>query len=99
MRFVHLALIVSDILDKLREVSGWKVRSGDDHDRQSGRQTDWREILGWMVFEIRILRGRRPVGAHVSYHNGVIIGHGAGYTRCGDGTACTGVVLHHFRLT
>src|SRR5256885_2696155 len=77
MRFVHLALIVSDILDKLREVAGWKILSGDDHDRQTGRQTDGREVLGWMVFEIRILRGRRPVGAHVSYHDGVTIRHRA----------------------
>src|SRR4030095_584836 len=94
MCLVHLVLIALNVVDKLLEVVGRKILLGNNHDWQTGRHTDGREILGWIVLEVGILRRRGAVLPHVAYNESVPASHGLRHALGGGCPAGAGIVLY-----
>src|SRR5262249_56263788 len=99
MCLVHLVLIVLNVVDKLPEVVGRKILFGNNHHRQTGRHSDGCEILGRIVLEVGILRGRRAVRSQVAHDEGVTVSHGLRHAPGGGCPTGAGTVLYDYGPT
>ena len=79
--------------DELLEVGGREILARHDQDRRAGRQADRLEVLGRVVFEVGIERGRRAVRAHVPHHDRVAVRLRLRAARDAGGAAGAGDVL------
>ena len=95
MGHVHLVAVGLHVVEEALQVVGREVLLGHDDDRRSGGKADGREVLGRIVFQVRVEGGRGAVGAHMAHHDGVAVRlrlRGAGDAR---GAAGAGDVLDH----
>src|SRR5262245_15773615 len=94
MCLVHLVLIALNVVDKLLEVVGRKILLGNNHDWQAGRHTYGREIFGWIVLEVGILRRRGAVRSQIAHNESVTVSNGFRHAPGGGCPACAGIVLY-----
>jgi hypothetical protein len=98
VRFNYPVLVLFYIVDELLKIVGRKSLLGDDHDRRGSHQSNGRKILGRIIFQVGILRGRCTMGSHLTHHDGVAICLGLRATGDPDCTAGSSDVLHDDRL-
>ena len=97
--WLSLVAGVLRLRDELLQIGGREVLACHDQDRGSRHQADRLEVLGRIVFEIGIERGRGAVRAHVPHHDRVAVGLCLRAARDAGGAAGAGDVLDDELLT
>src|SRR5436853_433053 len=92
---IELARIGFGIGDEFLEIVGGEVLADDEQFGKFGGQSDWREILLWIVAEIRIERRRQRIGAEVPGQDRVSVSRRASGAKRSNGAAGASDILHH----